>query len=102
MSDLNNNELSFEELLDQSMVSLHSGDILKGTVIRVSDGEIFVNLGYKSDGLITKEELSDDPDFRAEDAYKNGDEIEVFVIKVNDGDGNVLVVRKRLGARKNY
>lgn len=100
MSEQNNNELSFEEMLDQSIITLHTGDIVKGKVINVSDGEVFVNLGYKSDGIISKEELSDNPSFIAEQQYKPGDEIEVFVLKINDGEGNVQLSRKRIEAKK--
>lgn len=95
-----NNEKSFEEMLNESFVSLHTGDIVKGSIIRISNGEIYVNLGYKSDGIISREELSDDPNIIAENVYNNGDEIEVFVIRVNDGDGNVLLSKKRIEAQK--
>ncbi len=100
MSDLNNQELSFEELLNQSIVTLHTGDIVKGTVIRVSGGEVYVNLGYKSDGIISRDALSDDPSFDAAQNYNPGDEIEVFVLRVNDGDGNVMLSRKRIESQK--
>lgn len=94
------NEKTFEEMLNESFVSLHTGDIVKGSIIRINNGEIYVNLGYKSDGIISKEELSDDPSIIAENLYNNGDEIEVFVIRVNDGDGNVLLSKKRIEAQK--
>lgn len=97
---INNNEQSFEELLEQSFVTLHNGDIVKGTVLRVSDGEVYVNLGYKSDGIISRDEFSDDHNFKAEDHFKQDDEIEVFVVKINDGEGNVSLSRKRIEARR--
>jgi 4-hydroxy-3-methylbut-2-enyl diphosphate reductase len=101
MSELTANELTFEEMLEDSIVTLHTGDIVKGTVIRVTDGETYVNLGYKADGIIEKDELSGEPGFNPEEAYKPGDEIEVYVLKINDGDGNVQLSVKKLQARKN-
>ncbi|MDR2940577.1 MAG: bifunctional 4-hydroxy-3-methylbut-2-enyl diphosphate reductase/30S ribosomal protein S1 [Clostridiales bacterium] len=101
MSELDNQELSFEDLLNQSMVTLHTSDIVKGTVIRISGGEVFVNLGYKSDGIISREELSDDPNYNAAEHYNVGDEIEVYVLRVNDGEGNVLLSRKKIESQKN-
>ena len=102
MSENNNTDMTFEEMLDQSMVSLHNGQIVKGTILRVSDdGEIYVNLGYKADGIIAREEISDDPDFNVKEAYKQDDEIEVYVYRVNDGEGNVQLSRKKIEAEKN-
>ena len=106
MSDIANavdnveEELSFQELLDQSLVSLHTGDIVKGTVISVSGEEVNVNLGYKSDGIIPRGEYSSDPNAIPSKELQAGDEIEVFVVRVNDGDGNVLLSRKRIEAQK--
>lgn len=93
-------ELSFQELLDQSLVSLHTGDIVKGTVISISGEEVNVNLGYKSDGIIPRGEYSSDPNAIPSKELQAGDEIEVFVVRVNDGDGNVLLSRKRIEAQK--
>ncbi len=92
--------ISFQELLDQSLVSLHTGDIVKGTVIQVVNEEVFVNLGYKSDGIISRGEFSSDANVVPSQVVKPGDEIEVFVVRVNDGDGNVLLSKKRIEAQK--
>ncbi|MDL2248187.1 bifunctional 4-hydroxy-3-methylbut-2-enyl diphosphate reductase/30S ribosomal protein S1 [Tyzzerella sp. OttesenSCG-928-J15] len=104
MSELDNNvnDQTFEEMLDESFVTLHTGDVVKGTVIQIAGGEVSVNLGYKSDGVIPRTEFSDDPNVDPKDAVKIGDEIEVFVIRVNDGEGNVLLSRKRLEVQKGY
>ena len=91
---------SFEEMLNESFVTLHTGDIVKGTVIQVANGEVSVNLGYKSDGLIQRGQYSDDPDVDPAAELKEGDEIEVFVVRVNDGDGNVLLSKKRVDSQK--
>ncbi len=92
--------LSFAELLDQSLVSLHTGDIVKGTVLNVVNEEVSVNLGYKSDGIISRGEFSSDANVIPSEVVKPGDEIEVFVVRVNDGEGNVLLSRKRIEAQK--
>lgn len=100
MSEIENK--SFEEMIDSSLVSLHTGDIVKGTVIGVSDaGEVTVNLGYKSDGIIPRSEFSTDDSVDPVETVKAGDEIEVFVVRVNDGDGNVQLSKKRVDADKN-
>ncbi len=100
MSEIENK--SFEEMIDSSLVSLHTGDIVKGTVIAVSDtGEVSVNLGYKSDGIIPRNEFSGDDSIDPAEVVKAGDEIEVFVVRVNDGDGNVQLSKKRVDADKN-
>lgn len=100
MSEMENK--SFEEMIDSSLVSLHTGDIVKGTVISVSDaGEVSVNLGYKSDGIIPRSEFSNDDSVNPAEVVKAGDEIEVFVVRVNDGDGNVQLSKKRVDADKN-
>lgn len=94
-------ELSFQQMLDESFVTLHTGDIVKGTVISVSSNEeISVNLGYKSDGIIPRGEYSSDATVVPSQVLQPGDEIEVFVVRVNDGDGNVLLSKKRIESMK--
>jgi len=95
-------EVSFQEMLDDSFVSLRTGDVVIGTVIGVVNGEVSVNLGYKSDGVIPRTEFSEDQSLEPADLVKVGDEIEVFVVRVNDGDGNVMLSKKKLEANKNY
>lgn len=93
---------SFEQMLNDSFVTLHTGDIVKGTVIQVANDEVSVNLGYKSDGVIEKNEFSNNPNIKPSDVVKVGDEIEVFVIRVNDGEGNVSLSRKRIESQKGW
>lgn len=103
MSELDKNiNQTFEEMLDESLITLHTGDIVKGTVIQISNGEVSVNLGYKSDGLISRGEFSEDSNVNPADTVKVGDEIEVYVVRVNDGEGNVLLSKKRLEMQKGY
>ncbi|WP_304507452.1 bifunctional 4-hydroxy-3-methylbut-2-enyl diphosphate reductase/30S ribosomal protein S1 [Anaerotignum sp.] len=93
-------EITFEQMLEDSLVTLHTGDVVKGTVIQVVNEEVSVNLGYKSDGVIPRGEFSSDPTVIPSELVQPGDEIEVFVIRVNDGDGNVLLSKKRIEAQK--
>ncbi len=102
MDELNKqeNELSFEEAFESSMVTLKSGETAKGRIIGYNNAEIFVDLGYKSDGIIPVGEYSDDPDFKPETSVKIGDEIEVFIVRVNDGEGNVMLSKKKVDSMK--
>ncbi len=93
-------EISFEQMLEESLVTLHTGDVVKGTVIQVVGEEVSVNLGFKSDGVIPRGEFSRDTTVVPSKVVQPGDEIEVFVVRVNDGDGNVLLSRKRIEEQK--
>jgi 4-hydroxy-3-methylbut-2-enyl diphosphate reductase len=98
----NDAEMSFAEAFEQSLITLNTGDIVKGTVIGVSNNEVYVDLGFKSDGIIHISELTDDPSVSPEDIVKVGDEIEVFVVRVDDGEGNVLLSKKKLDSIKGW
>lgn len=90
----------FASAFEKTMTRIHGGQVLEGTVISVVDGEVFVNIGYKSDGVIPVGELSSDSDVKAEELFKEGDKIEVEVTKVNDGEGNVILSRKNVESKK--
>ena len=89
-------EISFAEELEKSLVSLKTGDIVKGVVIGITPTEVYVDLGSKADGIIPVGELSDDPSVAPEDIVKVGDEIDVFVVRVNDVEGTVKLSKKKL------
>ena len=91
---------TFAEALEKSVKRIHPGQMITGTVLQVVDGEVFVNIGYKSDGIIPKGEFSSDPEVRAEDLVKEGDSIDVEVLMVNDGEGNVRLSRKNVEGKK--
>lgn len=93
-------EKTFEQLLEESLVSIHRGEVITGTVISVNEDEIYVNIGYKSDGVIPKSEYSNYPSVHLPDEVKEGEEIRAKVLKVNDGDGQVLLTYKRLQAEE--
>ncbi|NLW40077.1 MAG: bifunctional 4-hydroxy-3-methylbut-2-enyl diphosphate reductase/30S ribosomal protein S1 [Tissierellia bacterium] len=100
MENINNNEIM--EAIESTLVEIRRGDIVKGKVIYVTDDEIMVNINYKSDGIITREELSNDPNLTPKELYKEGDEIEVYIISLDDGEGNVVLSRKRLEIMKSW
>ena len=93
-------QLTFEQMLNDSFVTLHTGDVVKGTVISTAGEEVSVNLGYKSDGIIPRGEFSSDASVVPSKVVQPGDEIEVFVVRVNDGDGNVLLSKKKVESQK--
>ncbi len=95
-------ELNFAEELEKSLVSLHTGDIVKGTVIGITPTEVYVNLGSKADGIIPVGELSDDDTLSPEDIVKVGEEIEVFVVRVNDVEGTVKLSKKKIDSIAGY
>ena len=89
----------FEQLLEESLVTIHNGEIVEGTVISVKPDEIVLNIGYKADGIITKNEYSTQP-VDLTTVVKEGDTMKAKVLKVNDGDGQVLLTYKRLAMEK--
>lgn len=93
-------DLSFEEMLEDSLVTIHNGAVVEGTVIEVKDNEIILNIGYKADGILTKNEYSNNADIDLTAEVKKDDKMTVKVLKVNDGEGQVLLTYKRLQADK--
>jgi len=83
-------ELSFEQMLEESLKTIRNGEVVEGTVIDVKPNEIILNIGYKSDGIITRQEYTNDPDVNLLEAVKVGDTMDAKVLKVNDGEGQVL------------
>lgn len=95
-------EQSFAQLLEESFVSIHRGDVVEGTVISVNDNEIYVNIGYKSDGIIHKSEYTNYPSINLMEVVKEGDKIKAKIMKVNDGEGQVLLTYKRLQTEEGF
>ena len=94
-------EENFESLLEESLQkNIHTGDVVEGTVISVTPAEIAVNINYKSDGIVTRNEYSNDPTLDLTTVVKAGDPLEVKVLKLNDGDGQVVLSHKRIVAEK--
>ena len=93
-------ELTFEQMLEESCKTIHSGEVVEGTVIDVKSDEIIINIGYKADGILTRSEYTNEPGVDLTTVVKPGDSMEVKVLKVNDGEGQVLLTYKRLAAEK--
>ena len=91
-------ELTFEQMLEESLKTIHAGEVVEGTVIDVKPDEIVLNIGYKSDGVLTRNEYTNEPNVDLTTIAKPGDTMEVKVLKVNDGEGQVLLTYKRLAA----
>ncbi|MCI6553730.1 MAG: 30S ribosomal protein S1 [Lachnospiraceae bacterium] len=91
-------ELTFEQMLDESFKTIHAGEVVEGTVIDVKPEELILNIGYKSDGILTRNEYTNEPNVDLTKVAKPGDTMEVKVLKVNDGEGQVLLTYKRLAA----
>ncbi len=93
-------EESFAALLEQSIKTLNTGDKVIGTVTGIGNTEVQVDLGTKHAGYIPYDEVSTDPSVKPEDILKVGDEIEVFVVRVNDQEGTVQLSKKKLDGMK--
>jgi len=104
MSELSkqDNGMSFQEIFEDSLVTLKTGQIVKGKIIGFNNAEVYIDMGFKSDGIIPMEEFTDDPDFKPEESLKTGEEIDVFVVRVNDGEGNVILSKKKVDAVKGW
>ena len=85
-------EMSFDQMLEESFKTIRNGD--------VKEDEIILNIGYKADGIISRNEYSNDQNLDLTTVAKVGDEMEAKVLKVNDGEGQVLLTYKRLKAEK--
>jgi small subunit ribosomal protein S1 len=93
-------EMSFEQMLEESLKTIRNGEVVEGTVIDVKPDEIILNIGYKSDGIISRSEYTNEPNVDLTTVVKVGDTLEAKVVKVNDGEGQVLLSYKRLAAEK--
>lgn len=93
-------DLSFEQLLEESCKTIHTGEVIDGSVIDVKEDQIILNIGYKADGIITRNEYTSTPGLDLRTVVKEGDTITAKVIKVNDGDGYVALSSKRLAAEQ--
>ena len=104
MSENLQNGESFAELFEQyDTPALKNGDILEGTVIEVHNNEVIVDLGkYKYNGQLAADQLTDDPSLKPSDVVKEGDAIKVYVVGVNDGEGKVVLSRKKLVAMESW
>ncbi|MHC1722409.1 MAG: bifunctional 4-hydroxy-3-methylbut-2-enyl diphosphate reductase/30S ribosomal protein S1 [Aminipila sp.] len=100
-----NEQNLMHDLMDEIEKSLRlprGGEIVDGTVIQVTDREVVVNLGCKKDGIIPKDELTLEGEQKLTDLFKEGDEIQAKVLKTDDGDGNILLSKKKLEVNEHW
>lgn len=104
MDELNKKdvEFNFADAFEESLITLKSGDVVMGKIIGFNAAEVFVDLGFKSDGIIPMGEYSADPDFDPDKELKIGQEIKVFVVRVNDVEGTVMLSKRKVDFLKNF
>jgi len=88
--------LTMEEALKQSEKRFAAGEIVKGTIIEVRPKEVLVDIGYKSEGVVSLSEFNDPQ------AVKFGDEIDVLIEKLEDKEGMVILSREQAEFKKNW
>ena len=93
-------EMSFEQMLNESFKTIHTGEVVEGTVFSVKPDEIILNIGCKADGILTRSEYTNESNLDLTTVVKVGDTMEAKVLKVNDGEGQVILTYKRLAAEK--
>ena len=94
-----NDTQDFAELYENSLKKLEEGTVVEGTIVDIVGEDIFVDLGYKADGIIPREEFTYG-DEKPADKYKVGDKITAYILRMNNGQGNVLLSTKRLEVKK--
>jgi len=92
--------MDFEKMLEESLKEIRSGSITKGVIANVANGNIIIDLGLKYDGIMPYSEYSDEIDSNPEKELKVGQEMEAFVVRVNDMDGTVLLSRRKIEGMK--
>ena len=95
LQEVSTTESDFMADVEKTLVQIRPGQTIIGTVVQITEDEVCVNVGYKADGLVKKADLSSTD-------VKIGDEIEVEVVKVNDGEGNVLLSQRNIVNKKNW
>ena len=93
---------NFSQMLEGSLKTLHTGETVTGIVFTISENEIKLDLGAKFTGVLTKEQITDDPAAKLSEMFKIGDEVDVFVIRVEDGKGLATVSKKRVDADNSW
>lgn len=102
LENQNQEEQSFEEMLNQSFKSTYNGEKVTATVTGIKPNEISVDIGTKHAGYVPLHELTDDPNAKPEDIVSKGDQLELLVVRVNDVEGTVMLSKKRLDAQAGF
>lgn len=98
----NENEESFEALLEESLKNLNTNERVKGVVVSIDPTAVYVDVGRKQTGYIPADEISNDPTVLPEDAVKIGDELELLIMKTNDQEGTIMLSKRRVDAQKGW
>ncbi len=91
-------ELTFEQMLENSLKVINNGDRVKGIVVGINPSEVKIDLGAKYSGFITKDNFSADPSVDLMTAVAVGDEVECIALRVNDIEGTVALSKKKVDA----
>ncbi|WP_322173999.1 bifunctional 4-hydroxy-3-methylbut-2-enyl diphosphate reductase/30S ribosomal protein S1 [Acutalibacter caecimuris] len=102
MAEVNNTELNFEEMLEESLKSMNTDEKVHGVVVGISPTEVYVDVGRKQAGFIPAAELSNDPSVKPEDVVKIGDEMELLIMKTNDQEGTIMLSKRRVDAMRGW
>lgn len=102
VNNIDNEMNKLMEEIEKTLVDVKKGDIIEGTVICTNKDEVMVNIGYKSDGIIKKSEFSNDPNVNLEELVNEKDKIEVYILSLDDGEGNVILSKKRVDNMKGW
>ncbi len=97
-----NQEVSFEQMLEESLKTLHTGETVRGIVTAITSGEIYLDLGAKVTGVIAYDQITDDANVKLSELFRVGDEVDAFVMRVSDKDGMAMLSKKRIDADKNW
>lgn len=100
MDDLTNEELM--NSIEDSMKKIYPRDVVTGTIIDVKDDEVFVDIQYRADGIVNLDEMTEEQRENTKDSFEVGQELEVYVIKLDDGEGNVALSTRRVEGMKNW
>ena len=98
----NNEEMNFEEMLEESLKNLNTDDKVRGVVVSISPTEVYVDVGRKQAGFVPLAELSNDPNAKVEDLVKVGDELDLLIMRTNDQEGTIMLSKKRIDAMKGW
>ena len=102
MAEVNNNEMNFEEMLEESLKNFNTDEKVHGVVVGISPTEVYVDVGRKQAGFIPAAELSNDPSVKPEDVVKIGDEMDLLIMKTNDQEGTIMLSKRRVDAMKGW
>ena len=95
-------QVNFAQLLDESFKTLNTGDKVSGVVTSVSNTEVHVDIGSKVTGILTLENVTDDPTAKLENLFKVGDTVDAIAIRVSDLDGIAMLSKKKVDAQKDW